>query len=210
MKKINLIPVIIVYFLNCLYVLKAQDQKDIISSSFCDGFSNKSSDNDYRLGYSYRENESILIISGYLGNENCGIEHIFTANIDSNMIVLTEEIIDTLLTTCYCSKKIKIEIDSFFYEEFTVEFNGEFLADVPSDNLNYSFKLYPNPAKDFVKVDMIENSGFKEIELLDCNGRTIKTISAEGKNSVEFDLRDCKPGLYFLKTKSQTFSLIKN
>lgn len=109
------------------YQTYAQDNREVTAYSSCNGSGLKSATSDYNLGYSYRETDSTLIISGYLGHENCGIEHIFTAKIDSNKVELSEVIIDTLLATCTCSKTIKIEIDSFFYDQFTVEFDGDFL-----------------------------------------------------------------------------------
>jgi hypothetical protein len=153
-----------------------------------------------------------LIISGDLGSENCGIEHIFTASIDSNKVELSEVIIDTLLATCNCFKVINIEIDSFCYDQFTVVFNGEFLTGISSFKHTETLSIYPNPTNDVIKVNLTDISKSTEIELFDCHGRIIKSINTNGQSYIEFDLSNYRSGIYLVRIKELNLSrlLIKN
>jgi len=190
----------------------AQDNRELTAYSSCNGSGLKSTTSDYNLGYSYRDSDSTLIISGYLGYENCGIEHIFTAKIDSNKVELSEVIIDTLLATCTCSKMIKIEVDSFYYNHFTVEFNGDFLTGIPSIIQKNIFRIYPNPTADNIKIDLTDKSISTAIEIIDTYGRIIKSTRTNGQNSIEFDLSNYMPGLYLIRMKDLNITrlLIKN
>ncbi len=192
--------------------INAQNTRELTDYSSCNGVGLKSATTDYRLGYSYRSVDSTLIITGYLGYENCGIEHIFTTKIDSNEVVLSEIIIDTLLATCTCSKKIKIEIDSFCFDQYTVEFNGNLLTDIPSIEQKNSFNIYPNPTNGITRVELTDLTKSTVIDLIDCDGRPIKSIQTKGQNFIEFDLTNYPSGLYVIRIKELflTRLLIKN
>jgi len=198
--------------LSIVYQMSAQNIRELTAYSFCNGSGLKSSASDYNLGYSYRETDSTLIISGYLGYENCGIEHIFTAKVDSNKVELTEVIIDTLLTTCTCSKKIKIEIDSFYYNQFTVEFNGDILTDITTKMEKSRFSVYPNPTSGIVKINLSDFSKLSEVEIIDSYGRVVETKQTNEQNYVEFDLSNYMSGLYLIRMKeiNVTRFLIRN
>ncbi len=208
-KIIILTPLILI---SIVCQIKAQELRELTASSSCNGSGLKSAMSDYNIGYSYRDADSTLIISGYLGYENCGIEHVFTAQLDSNKVVLSEVIIDTLLATCTCSKMIKMEIDSFYYDQFTVEFNGSFLTDIPSIKQENNFRIYPNPTNGIIKVDFTDLSMSTEIDLIDSYGRIIKSNEMNGQNAVEFDLSNYVSGLYLIRINELNLTrlLIKN
>lgn len=197
--KTNVFILALIILLSIEYQTNAQNIRELTAYSSCNGSGYKSATSDYNLGYTFQESNSTLIISGYLGNENCGIMHIFSVMIDSNKVELSEEIIDTLLMTCTCSKRIRIEIDSFYYDQFSVEFNGDFLTDIPSIKQKQSFNIYPNPTNGIIKVDLNDLSKSMEIEIIDSYGRIIKSNQTKGQNSVEIDLSNYMSGLYLIR-----------
>jgi hypothetical protein len=186
--------------------LNAQDLRELTFYAYCNGTMFKSVNADQNIGYSFRDFDSTLVISGSIGSENCGIQHIFNARIDSNKVVLTETIIDTLLATCTCWKIIKIEIDSFFYDEFTVELNGELLLSIPSITQINDLRIFPNPTNEIIRIDLSNYYHSSEIELLDCSGRIIKTKKINGQSSIYFDLSDYKTGLYMINIRDSNMS----
>ena len=68
-------------------------------------------------------------------------------------------------------------------------------------------RIYPNPT--LGKVSVYGLDSIMEIELLDLTGRVIGTIPNSGSHSVDIDLSDFNPGLYFLRTPKGVFRLLK-
>lgn len=68
----------------------------------------------------------------------------------------------------------------------------------------FFFKVYPNPAQDFVLLHYSNNSFETDLsaELLNAAGQTLKSISlngAKGIHQVEIDLSDLAAGIYFVR-----------
>jgi hypothetical protein len=69
------------------------------------------------------------------------------------------------------------------------------------------FKLYPNPASDFLTIssNKVAKSKIDEISVLDINGKLLNTVSNE---SHVIDIRELSPGIYFvhISTNEQTIT----
>jgi len=211
MKKIALIITTLLLIGNSTNLI-AQDLRELTFYSSCNSYGLKSSTPEYNLGYNYLPVSHTLVISGNIGYENCGIRHIFTAMIDSNKIILSETIIDTMLATCSCAKKIIMEIDSFYYDQFTVEFEGEYLTDILWVEPQKEIKIYPNPTKGMVNLDLANILNSSETDLIDCYGRIIETKIINGQSSINFDLSNYKTGLYLIRIRDLNLTrvIIKN
>jgi aminopeptidase N len=59
------------------------------------------------------------------------------------------------------------------------------------------FKLIPNPAKEKVTIQMRENIGDHALYLIDSSGRILMTRTSKAQ-SVEIDVRNYTPGMYFV------------
>jgi len=205
MKKLLIIALLFLCFVS---QVKAQSIREFTANATCVGSENKSTSFDYSLGYSYREYDSTLIISGSLGQENCGIEHHFTARVDSNKVELSEIIVDTLVATCSCLHQIELEIDSFYYEEFTVEFDGYFLAGIPRERISENVRVYPNPTAGKIKLDLLDISIPVEVSILDISGRVVESMETSGQRLLEIDLGKYKAGVYLVKINQLNFNKI--
>lgn len=71
--------------------------------------------------------------------------------------------------------------------------NDEFLT----SNIN----VYPNPSSSIVNITSTE-SMINSIELTDINGRTVKTLNANGTNEVQINVSDLAQGIYMMKIAS--------
>ncbi len=72
-------------------------------------------------------------------------------------------------------------------------------------------KVYPNPAKDKVFVEMAQNqtvTGAFSVEIMDIIGRKIGTISSD-KITSEISVKDWKRGMYFFKFSNNKTQFIK-
>lgn len=63
--------------------------------------------------------------------------------------------------------------------------------------------VFPNPAKDYVKIFGIEN---QEIEILSVDGKSVLKKNYDGKN---IDVSSLPQGLYIIKTNCQTLKFNK-
>ena len=61
------------------------------------------------------------------------------------------------------------------------------------------FKVYPNPASDNIKIDVLDNN-FDQAMIYDMNGRIILEISLENSNSIDISL--IESGIYILGLRS--------
>lgn len=73
------------------------------------------------------------------------------------------------------------------------------------DNQITSTGVYPNPVKDVLNISRNDNIIFKSLEIIDLNGRVVKTnnIQAE-KTPIKLDVSYLKSGLYLLKLRDQS------
>ena len=71
---------------------------------------------------------------------------------------------------------------------------------------NFHISTYPNPTHQSVNVKISDNSiPISYAELYDAMGRKIKVLSWPDKNSTQkIDLKECAPGLYFIKLYNET------
>lgn len=76
-----------------------------------------------------------------------------------------------------------------------------------STNPIKSLKIYPNPATNFIKVEL-EDLAFAEILIRDIQGRLIKSVQCE-ENTQLVDVSVLKRGVYFLSLEINNKTLIK-
>ena len=68
-----------------------------------------------------------------------------------------------------------------------------------------TINLYPNPAKDKIRIEGLE--GRKEIRIYDAVGLLIKALDVDGEN--EIDINDLAAGFYFLRIDGHTTKFVK-
>ncbi|MBK6995131.1 MAG: T9SS type A sorting domain-containing protein [Lewinellaceae bacterium] len=61
-------------------------------------------------------------------------------------------------------------------------------------------KVYPNPAANFVNVDLPENDLTGTLSILSASGQLVRSVqSTEGETSVQMDLQDLQKGVYMVR-----------
>ncbi len=68
--------------------------------------------------------------------------------------------------------------------------------------LNPDYKVYPNPAHDYVTVDMIQEQTNASIQVVDITGKLIQTVELERFTRTNLDISRFKEGMYFLHIRS--------
>lgn len=64
-----------------------------------------------------------------------------------------------------------------------------------------TFKIFPNPAKQFINVQLSENAD--EVSLFSLNGQHIKTFNHQNNTINKFDISNVPSGLYLVKAQSR-------
>jgi Secretion system C-terminal sorting domain len=62
-----------------------------------------------------------------------------------------------------------------------------------------SFKVYPNPVKDFVNISYLGKAGVGRVDLLDVQGRIVRVLQFTGQTTGSIDMRGLPKGLYTLR-----------
>lgn len=77
-----------------------------------------------------------------------------------------------------------------------------------------TFAVYPNPASSVVNVSSSLNSSINNVEIVDLNGRTVKSVKFNGVSSAEINVSDLTAGVYMMNISSEegttTKKIIKN
>jgi hypothetical protein len=62
-----------------------------------------------------------------------------------------------------------------------------------------AISVYPNPATDFIGINLSSNATLKEIKILDLTGRTIETRPVQkGENNIRISVSDYPSGVYLI------------
>ncbi len=104
------------------------------------------------------------------------------------------------------------ELDSSGYDQ-KFNFTTEIPTTVNNRQLEQSISLYPNPATNYVKIDLnkigtIPNS----IKLYDSQGKVLRSFDYKIKSSVmnyDFDIRALQAGQYFIRLQFDKFTISK-
>jgi len=80
-----------------------------------------------------------------------------------------------------------------------------------SENTLSNFKVYPNPAKDFITVQYTSANNIENVSLYNIAGQEMTTQAVEsmGDNKVTFNLESYPQGIYFARIGSSTYKFIK-
>ena len=121
----------------------------------------------------------------------------------------------TALDTCreysvnfapYCSDIERYFIDGF---DFKTDCNVS-VKDYLFDNI----KIYPNPVRDEIFIENLDDAGFTKLEIFDLYGRVVFTKKIKGQISARINLKNLEiPGIYILKlnqaNKYLSYKIIK-
>lgn len=71
------------------------------------------------------------------------------------------------------------------------------------------FSVFPNPVNNVVSISSATNNAIKSIEIIDFNGRTIKSVKTDNVTNVEVNVSDLAQGVYTMKIASDNGNVIK-
>lgn len=148
---------------------------------------------------------------GFMGNYQ-SFWYLFVPNpISRTPISFSYNIISDSLTRGV-GENIRFNQDNTFYTTYSGCWDGFGINKV--DDLISSVEtttaitggVYPNPASDFIKIDMNASVMNSSIEIYDAYGKQVKSVIYTGE---DIDISKLTAGVYFVKTQSQSYKFIK-
>lgn len=99
---------------------------------------------------------------------------------------------------------ILVKADSLFQ---TLNSNYVVINGIVDEGTDNKFKIYPNPASEFISVEFSDFvSGTMDIELMDYSGRIISAYQLKQENQLNISVNDLCPGIYLLGFKRDGLS----
>ena len=95
---------------------------------------------------------------------------------------------------------IEISTKDGLSEEFELESAGNLSSKTP---VEIGFNLYPNPANEFVNISFRENLSHIYLEILDIQGKKLKSFFVKNTKSISLDTIDLQCGTYIINILSQ-------
>ncbi len=159
------------------------------------------------------EPDSYLIVWCDMGLQEPGLHTFFKLGSDGDDLLLSNS--DTL-TVDYVRFGTQIPDDSegrfdngtgpivCMIPTFS-EYNGDatFVSEI---NAVADFKLYPNPARNFVRIELVEKD-VQDIQIYGIDGRLVNTLKVNG-GSADLNLSGFDPGIYILRSETYSTKLI--
>jgi len=111
-------------------------------------------------------------------------------------------------------KRGTITIDSFQLGEYVLAMK-DYVSGIENENVavNYQIKLFPNPASDYITVDLAEfkqiNKNSVVISVLDITGREIDKYSVNNSR-ININTENYKNGMYFIMVREKDKLVAKN
>lgn len=99
----------------------------------------------------------------------------------------------------YKSLKVDANCCNELGDKLYVQLSEQIMLSVDNINKN-SFKIYPNPVADFITIQNPENFKINKTEILDLNGRLIKSTTIE---NTKISVENLPKGIYYLKISTE-------
>jgi hypothetical protein len=105
--------------------------------------------------------------------------------------------------SCIASSVVKDQTETYNTSVSNMEEYSIIGVAENQNNLN-GLEIYPNPANDKLTIETTQKS---EIEILNIQGQLIKSITSNGKTTI--DISELAPGMYFVKVKTENGIAVK-
>lgn len=83
-----------------------------------------------------------------------------------------------------------------------------------SDVASTQFSVYPNPATNVINIANADNALVNGVEIVDINGRTVKTVNFNNVSEAQINISDLSAGMYLMNISSDkgttTKKIVKN
>ena len=106
-----------------------------------------------------------------------------------------------------------ISVVALYEDEMTsvpvVELDGAGIGVVETTTSENTFNIYPNPAKDFVKVSIADGQ-HTTVKIYNTLGMLVETrLATSATNEIEINVSEYNPGIYFINISNEEYNVTK-
>ncbi|MFN5025245.1 MAG: T9SS type A sorting domain-containing protein, partial [Bacteroidota bacterium] len=156
---------------------------------------------------------AISAVNGRYSISFRNIENLHTS-LDAVLVdYTTRSVIDVRSTPAYVFDVTQSSADSYDKNRFKILIGAKGQLPEPGNygiSLENAVSVYPNPAKDDVYIRQLGGLEIQSAIVLDVNGRTQLTIPYINSTKFQVDIRDWKPGVYFVETTDVKGNVLKH
>ncbi len=93
--------------------------------------------------------------------------------------------------------------------------SGEYIFELSTDVKDLlspsSIKLYPNPAQDYVQIDLktIDYTGTVDVQVFDMSGKTVKSFVSNSTELLKVNIADLNTGNYLIRLTNESYIIAK-
>ncbi len=91
--------------------------------------------------------------------------------------------------------------DMYYLDDFNLSSTPLFVQDINDSEI---INVYPQPAKDYLNIDLkLNNNDVKRLDLYDIQGKVLSTVIHQNSDHVSLDVSMLDSGIYFVKVQSR-------
>ncbi len=91
--------------------------------------------------------------------------------------------------------------DMYYLDDFNLSSTPLFVQDINDSEI---INVYPQPAKDYLNIDLkLNNNDVKRLDLYDIQGKVLSTLIHQNSDHVSLDVSMLDSGIYFVKVQSR-------
>ncbi|MFA7327456.1 MAG: T9SS type A sorting domain-containing protein [Candidatus Kapaibacterium sp.] len=166
----------------------------------------------YKEKPSFVDNGMVYLSAGFFGNQEIMWVRYESNPVDRLLLVSKYDFVTKKIEKMSGDREPIISNDgSLFYSHYCpVEYEIGAIRDpqtsVESTTSTITGGIYPNPASDFIKLDLNTKSINSEIQIFDAYGKQVMSIIYIGEN---IDISGLTAGVYFVKVGDKSWKFIK-
>jgi len=94
------------------------------------------------------------------------------------------------------------ETNEWIYDSKSINYWSELTTSIPNNIIDHNYLIYPNPFTDYTTIELSDAFQTQRIELIDNNGRIVRTIDNVNSNPVTINRDNLPSGIYFIRIHS--------
>lgn len=91
---------------------------------------------------------------------------------------------------------------------FTGDSKNCLATSVEEEPFKNNFSIFPNPSNGVFTVELLQNLGGQEIQIINSFGQVLKSINIVGNESTQIDLSELPEGMYYMNINGQQKKLV--
>lgn len=147
------------------------------------------------------ENEDTVRLNLY--NESCGAGYAVITSYDTLIKINPLSAGSKILSFVSCTDTNTVDSNCFINPSLycfdTLNYSVNIIQSIDAKIYPQDIKIFPNPADNFIKINLYKSYKSVDVSLIDIYGRKIKSLNYSDEKLIIIERNNIQSGLYFLK-----------